>query len=256
MKRLLLTIISLALASASMAGSISRLHKSPDGGPISPTSVTVTSSSDGCLEVDSPTLSVDCSADRVGIGTASPSEILHVLGNPILFQRTDGGDMLFQMRPGDTSSSNFSGFEGLTSAGAGHGGVQVRNDSNRIVLYKGGAPDSGVEQSIVMTATEGIWNENGLATSDFRMLGDTDNNAFFLDASADCVAIGNNGCTSGLDMFKGLGLWSQTKASWSTTAPAEAGQIVFCSDCSPAKILLSTGTSAGNWADAVGGDFQ
>lgn len=34
------------------------------------------------------------------------------------------------------------------------------------------------------------------------------------------------------------------------------GDPYFCTDCSPAKIVVATGTAAGNFADAVGGAFK
>ncbi|GAB4033229.1 MAG: hypothetical protein Fur0012_12650 [Elusimicrobiota bacterium] len=51
-------------------------------------------------------------------------------------------------------------------------------------------------------------------------------------------------------------LISRTKANLLTTTPGAVGEIYYCIDCSPAKIVVSTGTSAGNFADAVGGLFQ
>ena len=67
---------------------IKTLHKSPDGGPISPSSITtstltVTGTASGgvCFSADSPTLTVDCSGDKVGIGTAAPLAKLHVAGD-------------------------------------------------------------------------------------------------------------------------------------------------------------------------------
>lgn len=38
-------------------------------------------------------------------------------------------------------------------------------------------------------------------------------------------------------------------------APA-VGDVYYCSNCSPAKIVVATGTAAGNFADAVGGTFK
>jgi len=35
-------------------------------------------------------------------------------------------------------------------------------------------------------------------------------------------------------------------------APAAVGASIYCSDCVPPKVLIGTGTFAGNWADAVG----
>ena len=49
---------------------------------------------------------------------------------------------------------------------------------------------------------------------------------------------------------------SKTAAQLVATVPTAAGQAYFCSDCSPAKIVVSTGTAAGNFAAADGGAFE
>lgn len=38
--------------------------------------------------------------------------------------------------------------------------------------------------------------------------------------------------------------------------PVAVGEAFYCNNCSPAKIVVSTGTSAGNFADAVGATFK
>lgn len=50
------------------------------GAAITPNDISVTSSSDGCFDIDTAdnTLTVDCSANRVGIGTASPDVKTHI----------------------------------------------------------------------------------------------------------------------------------------------------------------------------------
>jgi len=58
-----------------------------------------------------------------------------------------------------------------------------------------------------------------------------------------------------------IGLFAQTKAQLSAVVPTAVGQVYFCSNCTGAvgatgKIVVSTGTSAGNFADAAGGLFQ
>ncbi|MCX5790908.1 MAG: hypothetical protein NTY45_01640, partial [Elusimicrobia bacterium] len=53
-----------------------------------------------------------------------------------------------------------------------------------------------------------------------------------------------------------IGLYSRTKDELISTTPLAVGWLYFCSDCSPAKVVVSTGTSAGNFAAAGGGTFQ
>lgn len=49
---------------------------------------------------------------------------------------------------------------------------------------------------------------------------------------------------------------SRTSAQLLAIAPSAVGQQYFCSDCSPTKMVVSTGTSAGNFADPAGGAFK
>lgn len=53
----------------------------------------------------------------------------------------------------------------------------------------------------------------------------------------------------------GLGLKSITLVQAQLTVPV-IGRAFYCSNCVPPKVLIGTGTSAGNWADAVGAVFK
>lgn len=48
---------------------------------------------------------------------------------------------------------------------------------------------------------------------------------------------------------------SQTIAQLQAATPV-VGDTYTCSNCSPVKLVVATGTSAGNFADAVGGAFK
>lgn len=50
--------------------------------------------------------------------------------------------------------------------------------------------------------------------------------------------------------------WSQTITQLQASTPTAVGQQYYCSNCSPAKLVVSTGTALGNFADAVGGAFK
>jgi len=52
-----------------------------------------------------------------------------------------------------------------------------------------------------------------------------------------------------------VGHASKTLAQLQALAAA-VGDSYYCSNCSPAKIVVATGTAAGNFADAVGGTFK
>lgn len=51
-------------------------------------------------------------------------------------------------------------------------------------------------------------------------------------------------------------LYSRTVAQLAALAPGAAGGVAYCSNCSPPKVVVGTGTAAGNWADAVGATFK
>lgn len=50
--------------------------------------------------------------------------------------------------------------------------------------------------------------------------------------------------------------WSRTIAQLLAITPSDGGEMYYCSNCSPAKMVVSTGTSAGNFASIDGGAFQ
>lgn len=54
----------------------------------------------------------------------------------------------------------------------------------------------------------------------------------------------------------GLGNTQATVAQLLSTATARTGTSFYCSNCTPPKIVVSTGTGLGNFADAVGGAFK
>ena len=49
---------------------------------------------------------------------------------------------------------------------------------------------------------------------------------------------------------------SKSKAQLLAITPTAVGQNYYCNNCSPLKNVVSTGTSAGNFADQVGGEFK
>lgn len=51
-------------------------------------------------------------------------------------------------------------------------------------------------------------------------------------------------------------LYSRSKAQLQAIVPGAVGESYYCSDCSPKKNVVSTGTSAGNFADPAGGEFK
>ena len=50
--------------------------------------------------------------------------------------------------------------------------------------------------------------------------------------------------------------YSRTMAQLLAITPGAEGSQYYCSDCTPKKIVVSTGTAAGNFAAIDGGTFQ
>lgn len=48
----------------------------------------------------------------------------------------------------------------------------------------------------------------------------------------------------------------RTLVQLQATVPTDQGQTYFCTTCSPLKLVVSTGTAIGNFADAAGGVFK
>lgn len=56
--------------------------------------------------------------------------------------------------------------------------------------------------------------------------------------------------------FGGVLYSNRTRAQLNAITPAVLGETYYCSDCTPKKIVVSTGTGARNFGDAVGGAFK
>ena len=175
-------------------------------------------------------LFVDAGTNRVGIGTGIPQQPLHVIGNA----RIDGSGLFidnanagnsFTLTPVDAANHVGTGFTfdsaaGLNGINTGNLGFQfglgtgrnVRFNSTvaaNILLYLNGAATGfsfGDDSGTVVHSfnTDGgnvgavVLNELGSATGDVRIEGDTNQNLFFTDASANQVGIGTNATTSTL----------------------------------------------------------
>ena len=70
------------------------------------------------------------------------------------------------------------------------------------------------------------------------------------------VGIGTTNPLATLDVVGGIGAYSRTIDQLLAITPGAVGQQYFCNNCSPVKMVVSTGTSAGNFADIMGGTFK
>ena len=135
-------------------------------------------------------LYLDASTDRVGINTASPGVDLDVVGTFRASGNTDidGGTFTF-----NTSEASVD----ARFAGSGETNLLFIDASADMVGIKIAAPTSDLHVAGTMKVTSTVdldggsftWNETGAAL-DLRMEGDTLENLFVLDGSADKIGIG------------------------------------------------------------------
>ena len=97
----------------------------------------------------------------------------------------------------------------------------------------------------------------------YRAMGETANPASNVTADTEATAgtvvlrHSSTGASSlgGLTLTGGIGFYSRTIAQLLAITPSAVGQAYYCSDCSPKKAVISTGTSVGNFAAIDGGNF-
>lgn len=72
------------------------------------------------------------------------------------------------------------------------------------------------------------------------------------------LGFSTNGAADEIDLQTegGLLFYARTIAQLQAIVPIAAGEQFYCSNCTPAKMVISTGTSAGNFADPAGGVFK
>jgi len=174
----------------------------------------------GNLTVDSTTLVVQADTNRVGIGTASPAQPLHIVadsGTEVIRLEensggefyelkvessghleffNDAGELRMQLRDTSINSGSLSSQMGLSSfhAISSNGTVDfdtgIELSSNVLSLNAGGlssAPFLEINGGI-RTA---VWNE-GSRDYDFRIESDLDDHAFFLQGSDSLIGIGTS----------------------------------------------------------------
>jgi hypothetical protein len=291
---------------------------------------TIVSSQDGCLEVDSPLLHVDCSGDKVGIGTASPAsnlEIADSAGPWIILQDSDGNRGRLEQQGNDLYISGTSGTGAIIFGNNGTGGTRPYSGQDEKMRIADGGVGIGTASpstkldvvggsvrvdtatlvgnpAFYVSATQGNVGQGTTnpasaqsftpiyeiaGTSPGFLLSDTGQDGFMMAANANTiifindtngnvpltlhedaptnsllvasdgnVGIGTASPGEKLDVAGGIGHYSRTIAQLRLIAPSRAGVTYYCSDCTIAggQIVYSTGTSAGNFADADGSDWE
>ena len=149
------------------------------------TTPTINGATFGAADVtfDSGTLFIDESADRIGIGTTSPVQKLHINSpgtntTSIHLTQTDAGTAATDgLTLGHSTSSNV-------------GFLNVNQSTSGFVLKTGGSATSNERLSISSSGNV-VFNEQGNSV-DFRVEGNTDENLLFVDGSADKIGIGTD----------------------------------------------------------------
>ena len=132
-------------------------------------------------------------------------------------------------------------FVNTNSAGSNNARIasyQVGGNGGGLDLYTnpGGNPNPSVRMRIDTAGNVGIGNTNPIT---------------LITASSGTLTIDGN-VQNAIDLSVGSTIHTfkpgvGTKAQLKALAPAAIGLVVYCSDCTTATLLVSTGTSAGNW---------
>jgi hypothetical protein len=137
-------------------------------------------------------LYIDASTDRVGINTASPGVDLDVVGTFRASGNTDidGGTFTFNTSEADVDARFAgSGETNLLYIDAGADKVGIKTASADITSDLHVTGTMKVTSTVDLDGGAFTWNETGAAL-DLRMEGDTLENLFVLDGSADKIGIG------------------------------------------------------------------
>ena len=152
----------------------------------------------------------------------------------------------FTRNSNDLINASFIAYNGI--ANAKYGGwltlvVSTDNTSSVIDITAASASPNGQDSDVPMVVING--NQKSGATS--GSVSGTD--IIFRVANNQVPLVNVTG--SG-----GLGSYSRTLAQLQAITPFGVGEMYFCNNCTPAKMVVSTGTAAGNFADIMGGTFQ
>ncbi|MFT6500725.1 MAG: hypothetical protein ACJASQ_000834 [Crocinitomicaceae bacterium] len=166
------------------------------------------------------------SAQNVGIGTAAPSEKLHVVGGARITNLSGVGNRLVSSSPTGVLGNITDGTAGqfLTTNGAGNytwatSAAPVPTTAQNGLYYNGvntsiqlGGPLT--ENTTITQGNFGMnWNLNG--TGDFRIQSNTQANQFFVDASTNRIGIRTAAPTSMLQMVNnGVNVGANAMASF------------------------------------------
>lgn len=177
----------------------------------------------GILEQDNSNLFFDNTTNRLGIGTNSPSEFIHVLNS--------GGNAAIRLQ---SQSAKYAGFQ-MYDSNANNSwaiGHEFNAPSNAKLVFSYGTIANENVVAYVLHGGGATFNENG-NDSDFRVESDTKTHMIFVDASVNAVGINNSSPSAYLHLGAGTNVINTAPLKFtsgtSLTSPV-AGAIEFTTD--------------------------
>lgn len=158
--------------------------------------------------------------------------------------------LLFMLAAHASASSSLA-----TGVGCGNspitwnGSIYTCTDFN-LIYSSGPIPVSSVDLSTVTTALNLKASTGVVANVDVRATSAMKQADYVLKISSQ-----NAGFMVGVKSNGALTLTGRTIVQLLLDVPA-VGDTFYCSNCVPKKVVVGTGTSAGNWADMLGGVFK
>ena len=275
------TILTAIFLLASGAWAINVKSPSPNGTAITPATVTAT----GCIKTDADGVefNANCTAGKVGIGTAVPSSKLHISSGVLMMQGTGtqaqiisgsalptSGNtpatvtpLVLSLNTNDTDP-NSSGHIMLNDSGTlgadrgGHISFSARSNTDQMVIHSGiyGARTNASAGSFAGYLD--FHTRNLAGTNASRMKIDSEGNvgigtaspATKLHLSSGTITVDGN-VAQGIHLVTGsMGFSSDTEINIRAKDPVRVGEAWYCSDCAAAALCVSTGTALGDWADS------
>jgi hypothetical protein len=184
---------------------------------------------------------------KIGIGKTNPTVALDILGHIEAGSQISG----LRVQAGGTSGSQYplialnqGGTKGLYLRDNGHAGLGDSTPDAQLDIVS----DKGDGNFIVSVSSQ-----NDITGNIFGITGD--GNAYFSRGSAYASTFT---ATTGIWSAVGFAPASNTLTAWLAADPDIRWAIIgVCTDCTPpGKLVISTGTAAGQVADAVGAQLQ
>jgi len=161
----------------------------------------------GSLTVDTNSLFVDATNNRVGILTVAPTDALHVVGSGRFsgaYDETTTNPGAYIGKAPDTSRF-------MLATGTAAQSWQVDNDAGTFRFFTPGFVHMSIATATGLTAVKGLQINTSSGDHDTRMQGDTDANLFFLDASTDRIGIGTATPGSEFEVSGAIALLNQPR---------------------------------------------